>query len=614
MSSSLAPPRIHLTPEEARFCDLLDDFAREGRKRIRKPQVEVEIPEVECRIAGGWVRDKLLGLPSSDLDITLSTCAGYPFALAFTAYLTTLPLDPPIPVRSIGKVNANPEQSKHLETATTNIMGLECDFVQLRSEVYADGSRIPSEIRIGTPEEDALRRDITINTLFYNVHTRQIEDHTHLGLSDLAHKLVRTPLDPLQTFRDDPLRVLRCVRFASRFGYELVDEVKTAVTNEEILEALRTRISRERVGIELEKMLKGTLPSSFAALRNTLTPPLHAPGPNPHLSISLTTSLSLYPHIFSVHSTTILAPSSTPNAPGVHPPPYCPAPHEFRESLLAADILRAFIDGPLSTRVHPSLLSRVIADPEPRAHSDGATSDVAFGGNPKNKHLWLACALVPCRGGVVKDKKKEVSLMEAVIREGLKLGNVDVNAVLRLFMAAGKLSKPQYEGFEDATIRSKIGNLLRDPSINDPSTETYWSVSLLFACVLDILPVYKQTGGFEDPAITDIINGYNAFVDRIEQLDLPRAIEEKPKLDGNEINALLKLKPSIMTKVLLQEVVTWQFDHPQATQEDCQQWLLQRQAEGRLPVVEEPVKAKKSQNHAKGGKDDEEKRKKVKKA
>lgn len=98
--------------------------------------------------------------------------------------------------------------------------------------------------RIGTPEEDALRRDITINTLFYNVHTRLIEDHTHLGLSDLSNKLVRTPLDPLQTFRDDPLRVLRCVRFASRFGYELVDELKWAVRNEEIL------VSRGRGGLE----------------------------------------------------------------------------------------------------------------------------------------------------------------------------------------------------------------------------------------------------------------------------------------------------------------------------------------------------------------------------
>lgn len=59
MSSALAPPSIQLTPEEARFCDLLDDFAREGRKRITKPAVEVEIPEVQCRIAGGWVRDKV---------------------------------------------------------------------------------------------------------------------------------------------------------------------------------------------------------------------------------------------------------------------------------------------------------------------------------------------------------------------------------------------------------------------------------------------------------------------------------------------------------------------------------------------------------------------------
>jgi hypothetical protein len=152
---------------------------------------------------------------------------------------------------------------------------------------------------------------------------------------------------------------------------------------------------------------------------------LYDPGPNPHLSISLISSLSLYPHIFSVASTTTLAPSSAPNAPDVQPPPYCPAPHEFHESLLAADILRAFIDGPLSARVHPSLLSRVIAHPEPLAPSSdvGAqtSSDVPFGGNPKNKHLWLACALVPCRGGVVKEKKKDISLMEAVIREGLKV-------------------------------------------------------------------------------------------------------------------------------------------------------------------------------------------------
>ncbi|GHJ86459.1 hypothetical protein NliqN6_2861 [Naganishia liquefaciens] len=589
MSSARGPPLpyIQLTPEEARFCDLLDDFARDGRKRITVPAVEVEIPEVECRIAGGWVRDKLLGLPSSDLDITLSTCAGYPFAVAFTHYLTTLPLDPPIPMRSIGKVNANPDQSKHLETATTNIMGLECDFVQLRSEVYADGSRIPTEIRIGTPEEDALRRDITINTLFYNVHTRLIEDHTHLGLSDLAHKLIRTPLEPLQTFRDDPLRVLRCVRFASRFGYTLVNDVAAAIKNTEILDALRTRISRERVGIELEKMLKG---------------------PDPHQSIALIHALDLYPHIFSVNPTTVLASSSAPPAddcidPPPPPPTYCPAPHTRLESRLAADILRALLpSGELAAHLHPTF------------HSHLAVSDVDVdvAGKSRAKHLWLACALVPCRGGIVKEKKKEIPLTEAVIREGLKLGNAEVGAVSRMFTAASKLSHPHSENYEQSTIRSNIGNLLRDPSVHDPLTDTHWSVSLLFSCVLDILPTYKATGDLRDPAIIDIINKYNAFVTLIEQLGLPRAIEEKPRLDGNEINALLGIKPSPMTRVLLQEVITWQLDHPDATREECQDWLLRRREAGTLPVMEQPVKGKKTPGQ-KAGRGDEERRKKVRK-
>ena len=92
------------------------------------------------------VTPQLLGLPSHDLDVTLSSCAGYPFAQAFVNYLRTVPSASTIEIKSIGKVSANPDQSKHLETATTSILGLECDFVQLRSEVYADGSRIPSEV------------------------------------------------------------------------------------------------------------------------------------------------------------------------------------------------------------------------------------------------------------------------------------------------------------------------------------------------------------------------------------------------------------------------------------------------------------------------------------
>lgn len=129
----------------------------------------------------------------------------------------------------------------------------------------------------GTPTEDADRRDLTINALFYNPHTRLIEDPTKRGLSDLgllpgSQPRIRTPLDPFNTFRDDPLRVVRAVRFAARFGrtFELDEGIVEAVGREEIRNALRDgkKISRERVGVELEKMLLGQSVASSSGARN----------------------------------------------------------------------------------------------------------------------------------------------------------------------------------------------------------------------------------------------------------------------------------------------------------------------------------------------------------
>lgn len=101
--------------------------------------------------------------------------------------------------------------------------------------------------QFGTPLSDAERRDLTINSLFYNLHTGQVEDHTARGLLDIgllttstgepSQKLIRTPLDPFQTFRDDPLRVIRAVRFASRLGgdgFAVDQELAVAVGREEI--------------------------------------------------------------------------------------------------------------------------------------------------------------------------------------------------------------------------------------------------------------------------------------------------------------------------------------------------------------------------------------------
>ncbi|BEI82615.1 hypothetical protein CcaverHIS002_0304830 [Cutaneotrichosporon cavernicola] len=230
---------IRLSETEDKFVTLLDEFSRGYN------------PPIECRIAGGWVRDKILNLPSHDLDVALSTTSGYAFAEAFVAFLHARD----VTTGSVGRVAANPEQSKHLETGTTRVLGLECDFVGLRSETYTD-SRIPDQVNLGTPLEDAERRDLTVNSLFFNVHSREVEDWTRHGLADLEKRIARTPLPPRQTFLDDPLRVLRCVRFASRFGLAIEPDVSAAIRELDIKAALKTKVSKERVGIETTKMLE----------------------------------------------------------------------------------------------------------------------------------------------------------------------------------------------------------------------------------------------------------------------------------------------------------------------------------------------------------------------
>lgn len=243
---------IILTDQESALVRLLIDVsANIGRSNgVAKP---------ELRFTGGWVRDKLLGLSSKDIDVGISTMTGYQFGTLMKEYLE----QPEIRSRygngilgSLAKIEANPAKSKHLETVTTKVLGLEIDLVNLRKETYVEDSRNPT-MEFGTPKDDALRRDSTVNALFYNLMTAEIEDFTGQGLQDMELKIIRTPLSPYQTFKDDPLRILRCIRFASKLGYQIEAEAERSMSDGDIKNALRAKISRERVGIEIEKMLGG---------------------------------------------------------------------------------------------------------------------------------------------------------------------------------------------------------------------------------------------------------------------------------------------------------------------------------------------------------------------
>ena len=115
-------------------------------------------------------------------------------------------------------------------------------------------------MRIGTASEDAYRRDLTINALFYNINTGQVEDWTGRGFDDLRKGLVATPLPPLTTLLDDPLRVLRSVRFAARLRFTMDDSLVQAAQDVRVRAALANKVSRERVGSEVELMFRSRDP------------------------------------------------------------------------------------------------------------------------------------------------------------------------------------------------------------------------------------------------------------------------------------------------------------------------------------------------------------------
>ena len=196
-------------------------------------------------VVGGFVRDKLLGRPCKDIDIV---CLGDAIALANK----TSELFHPQP-----KVS----WFKNFGTAHINIQGYDVEFVGARKESYQQHSRNPT-VEPGTIKDDQERRDFTINALAIHVE-QSIEQEIVLvdpfnGVQDLNDRIIRTPLAPEKTFSDDPLRMLRAIRFATQLGF--------VIESNTLLGILETAprisiISQERITDELNKIMLSPKPS-----------------------------------------------------------------------------------------------------------------------------------------------------------------------------------------------------------------------------------------------------------------------------------------------------------------------------------------------------------------
>lgn len=194
-------------------------------------------------VVGGYVRDRLLARPSKDMDIV---CVGSGIELA-TAVAKKM--------RPVPRVAT----FKRFGTAMLKHKGLEIEFVGARKESYRFDSRKPT-VEEGTLEDDQNRRDFTINALAVSlneINYGALIDPFH-GLEHLEQKVIKTPLEPGKTFSDDPLRMMRAIRFSTQLGFQIEEGTLEAIST------FRNRIkiiSQERIAIELNKILSAPKPS-----------------------------------------------------------------------------------------------------------------------------------------------------------------------------------------------------------------------------------------------------------------------------------------------------------------------------------------------------------------
>ncbi|MBS1518384.1 MAG: HD domain-containing protein [Bacteroidetes bacterium] len=214
-------------------------------KLIRKIGRIADRNNVSAYLVGGYVRDLIMGKEGNDIDIMV-TGDGIEFA-KYVAVEFGKELD---------------SVYKNFETALLMKDGIKIEFVSARKESYNRGSRKP-DVEHASLEEDLSRRDFTINAIAAGINENNFGEviDNFGGLQDIENKIIRTPLDPFRTFDDDPLRIMRAVRFASRFGFEIEENTFSAVR--EMAHRLFEEgvVSRERITNEFLQILMTDKPS-----------------------------------------------------------------------------------------------------------------------------------------------------------------------------------------------------------------------------------------------------------------------------------------------------------------------------------------------------------------
>jgi tRNA nucleotidyltransferase (CCA-adding enzyme) len=598
------------------------------------------------RVAGGWVRDKLLlpggldnanktgtratmsaaevptsvsGVPAAataavsgtashshthahpvsnerfdlsvDIDIALDNMMGEQFAEHVSQWLVANNHPP----ASYGVIASNPDQSKHLATARMKVLGIWVDLVNLRTETYAKAtSRIP-DVEIGTPFEDAMRRDLTINALFYNINNRIIEDFTGNGVADIRARIVRTPLAPLTTLLDDPLRALRAIRFASRLNFMFDPELYNACKDPLVHAALGAKVSRERVSSEIDSIMSSSSP-------------IHALG--------LLSELGLFPVVFRL-------PLESEYVGDKRPPP------DFSSAALGCLInLDMLAQHPRAPRLQPHIASPSVVASNASGTAPPSTPTVpscpVTTRTARYAALLAPIADVSALFGEAWKKRRPAPLAQYILRTELRMGAKDVASVVNIHQSSlefkalvhsggQRVAAPTLTGTPEAEAiatssgrtdsiysaaraaavaglsskgeeldRLTVGRMLR-------SAGPLWRVALQTALITELSPASAaETYASGMTAISEelametavVVETYSEFQRKIEEMGFEGVWDLKPLIDGR---ALSKLLPGLPRGPIVGSIMNAQTDfmmqHPEATQESVRQWILEEYTE-----------------------------------
>jgi len=562
------------------------------------------------RIAGGWVRDKLLATPDFqayhkvfaiggkrltskfqkpapslgrqgtkvligntgesvapvDIDVALDNMLGREFADHLNTYLQKLGEESV----SVGVVLKNPEKSKHLETATMKVESFWIDFVNLRAEEYTKDSRIPDLMRIGTAAEDAYRRDLTINALFYNVNSGQIEDWTGRGFDDLQKGVIATPLAPLTTLLDDPLRVLRSVRFAARLRFSMDTDLASAATDERVRTALAQKVSRERVGGEVDLMLRS---------------------PDPVGAMKFLVKLMLLETVFPIEKYNIAT-----------------------ENLLeGVDLLTTCHDHLADCRLSPPLWCV-----DSNLVYEGGNTPRLVDDDESRRLLWYASLLKPIHDDVTNSddakkrntlsKRSNRSIVLRLLVDDLKRPGRDAEAVEKIIRAASYVASTVASGYDVSStmivlseIRVSSGERQGDFVCTmggrevDPAAEEdpIWVHSMEFrvqcARILKkvgplwraslVLAISEQLACVGEDAAAEerrsILERFDVFAAAMQQMGLIGIWNEKPLLDGDVVKSILPRIPrGPVFRTVMDTQEDWMISHPGAPAEHLKMHLV----------------------------------------